>query len=48
MWALAHVVGRLGWPEFSAQAADTDEALLIKQVFDKLQDVMKRLGFASR
>lgn len=47
-WALAHFVGRVGWPEFSAHAADTDEAFLIKQAFDKLQDVLKRSGFASR
>ncbi|MGK3121172.1 hypothetical protein QZH44_08500 [Pseudomonas corrugata] len=47
-WALAHFVGRVGWPDFSAHATDTNEAFLIKQAFDKLQNVLERSGFASR
>jgi len=47
-WALAHFVGRVGWPEFSTHAADNDEAFIIKQAFDKLQDVLARSGFESQ
>lgn len=47
-WALAHFVGRIGWPEFSTHAADNDEAFLIKQAFDKLQDALVRSGFSSQ
>ena len=47
-WALAQFVGRVGWSEFSTHAADNDEAFLIKQAFDKLQDVLARSGYAPR
>lgn len=45
-WALAHFVGRVSWAEFSANDSDNDEAFLIKQAFDKLQDVLARSGYA--
>lgn len=47
-WALAHFVGRVGWHEFSAHAANNDEAFLIKQAFDKLQEALARSGFESQ
>lgn len=46
-WALAHFVDRLSWSELLAYAADNDEAFLIKQAFDKLQDVLTRSGYAT-
>lgn len=48
VWALAHFIERVGWSDFSANIADNDEAFLIKQAIDKLQDVLMRSGFASQ
>lgn len=45
-WALAHFVDRLSWSELLANATHNDEAFLIKQAFDKLQDVLARSGYA--
>lgn len=47
-WALAHFVKRVSWSEFSANTADDGEAFLIKQAFDKLQDLLARSGYAPR
>lgn len=47
-WALVQFVNRVSWAEFSANAADDDEAFLIKQSVDKLQDVLARAGFIPR
>lgn len=47
-WALAQFVNRVSWAEFSANAADDDEAFLIKQAVDKLQDLLARAGFTPR
>lgn len=46
--ALAQFVIRVGWFEFTSNAVDDDEAHLVKQAFDKLQDVLARAGFAPR
>lgn len=46
--ALAQFVKRVGWFEFTSNAADDDEAHLVKQAFDKLQDVLARAGYAPR
>jgi len=46
--ALAQFVKRIGWFEFSSHAADDDEAHLIKQAVDKLQNALSRSGYDSR
>lgn len=45
MSALANFVRRVGWFEFSSHAADDDEAHMVKQAVDKLQNVLLRSGF---
>ncbi|MFJ7793293.1 hypothetical protein [Pseudomonas sp. NPDC096950] len=44
--ALAQFANRVGWFEFTSNALGDDEAHLMKQAFDKLQDVLARSGFA--
>lgn len=46
--ALAQFVKRVGWFEFNSHAANEDEAHLVKQVLDKLQDVLSRAGYDPR
>jgi len=46
--ALAQFVKRVGWFEFSSNTANDDEAHLVKQAIDKLQDVLTRSGYAAR
>lgn len=46
--ALAQFVKRVGWFEFTSNAADDDEAHLVKQAFDKLQGLLARAGYAAR
>lgn len=46
--ALAQFVKRVGWFEFASNAVDEDEAHLVKQAFDKLQDVLARAGYSPR
>lgn len=43
--ALAQFVKRVGWFEFNSHAADEDEAHLVKQAVDKLQNVLSRSGY---
>ncbi|MGH8385470.1 MAG: DUF7706 family protein [Pseudomonas sp.] len=43
--ALAQFVKRVGWFEFNSHAANEDEAHLVKQAVDKLQDVLSRSGY---
>lgn len=43
--ALAQFAKRVGWFEFTSHALDDDEAHLMKQAFDKLQDVLARSGY---
>lgn len=45
MSALAHFVRRVGWFEFSSHTADDDEAHMVKQALDKLENVLMRSGF---
>jgi hypothetical protein len=42
--ALAQFAKRVGWFEFTSHALDDDEAHLMKQAMDKLQDVLTRSG----
>lgn len=44
--ALAQFAKRVGWFEFTSNALGDDEAHLMKQAFDKLQDVLARAGYA--
>ena len=48
LMAVASFVTKAGWAEFSAMAADEDEAFLMKQGFDKLQDILARSSCAPR
>ena len=48
MSALAQFVKRVGWFEFTSHAASDDEAHLIKQAVDKLQNVLARSGYDPR
>lgn len=43
--ALAHFVKRIGWFEFNSHSVNEDEAHLVKQAVDKLQNVLSRSGF---
>lgn len=43
--ALAHFVKNVGWFEFNSHAVSEDEAHLVKQAVDKLQNVLSRSGF---
>ncbi|QXZ17421.1 hypothetical protein KVQ82_28860 [Pseudomonas sp. AO-1] len=43
--ALAHFVKRVGWFEFNSHSVNEDEAHLVKQAVDKLQNVLSRSGF---
>lgn len=43
--ALARFAKRVGWFEFTSNALGDDEAHLMKQAFDKLQDVLARSGY---
>lgn len=43
--ALAHFVKRVGWFEFNSHAVNEDEAHLVKQAVDKLQNILSRSGF---
>lgn len=43
--ALAQFTKRVGWFEFSTHAVSDEEAHLIKQAVDKLQNVLSRSGF---
>ncbi|WP_434562782.1 DUF7706 family protein [Pseudomonas sp. R1-6] len=43
--ALAQFVKRVGWFEFNSHAANEDEAHLVKQAVDKLQNVLSRSGY---
>ena len=40
----AQFVKRMGWFEFASNAASDDEAYLIKEVFDKLQEILTQSG----
>lgn len=46
--ALAQFVKRVGWFEFTSNAVDEDEAHLVKQAVDKLQNVLSRSGYDPR
>lgn len=46
--ALAQFVKCIGWFEFTSHAADDDEAHLVKQAVDKLQNVLSRSGYDPR
>ncbi|WP_434673734.1 DUF7706 family protein [Pseudomonas sp. R1-15] len=43
--ALAQFMKRVGWFEFNSHAANEDEAHLVKQAVDKLQNVLSRSGY---
>ncbi|WP_434593378.1 hypothetical protein J3Q09_26015 [Pseudomonas sp. R4-83] len=43
--ALAQFVKRVGWFEFNSHSVNEDEAHLVKQAVDKLQNVLSRSGF---
>lgn len=43
--AFAHFVKRVGWFEFNSHSVNEDEAHLVKQAVDKLQNVLSRSGF---
>lgn len=43
--ALAQFVKRVGWFEFNSHSVSEDEAHLVKQAVDKLQNVLSRSGF---
>jgi hypothetical protein len=46
--ALAQFAKRVGWFEFTSHALDDDEAHLMKQAIDKMQDLLTRSGYAPR
>ncbi|MGF6518640.1 hypothetical protein ABH912_006106 [Pseudomonas sp. BT76 TE3572] len=46
--ALAQFVKRVGWFEFTSNAGSEDEAYLIKEVFDKLQEILVRSGYVEQ
>lgn len=48
MLALAEFVKRVGWSEFRSNAVDDDEAYLIREGVEKLQDALAQKGFAPR
>lgn len=46
--ALAQFVKRVGWFEFTSNAGSEDEAYLVKEVFDKLQEILARSGYIEQ
>ncbi len=47
-FALAQFVKRVGWDEFRANAADVEEAELIRYGVERLQDALANAGYAPR
>lgn len=46
--ALAQFITRVGWFEFSTHAGTDEEAHLVKQAVDKLQNILSRSGYDPR
>jgi len=46
--ALAHFIKRVGWFEFSTHAGSDEEAHLVKQAVDKLQNILPRSDYNPR
>lgn len=46
--AFAHFIKRVGWFEFSTHAGSDEEAHLVKQAVDKLQNILSRSGYDPR
>lgn len=43
--ALAQFAKQLSWSDFTSHASGDDEAHLMKQALDKLQDILARSGY---
>lgn len=47
-WALVQLVKRIGWNEVRINAADDDDAYLMREALSALQKSLAELGYAPR
>ncbi|WP_217540475.1 DUF7706 family protein [Vibrio metschnikovii] len=47
-WALAQLVKRIGWNEVRINAADDDDAYLMREALSALQKSLAESGYAPR